>query len=213
MLCILLASSTSSTTTWISPFYEASALSGTIYLIDLLLFLEIICFIEVGRIALGQLKGNLALGVVLHAIRMSCLLIVLPGGFGGKVGSNQLSNQDLIGRLVLYSWALTEVGRYPMYIFPTSSKARFVRMVLPIVTFPLGAFAEAVGAYRVFMELTANSEEMDGQRLLKMGLLGMVISVNSILGPTLAYPALLKKGVPVLLGKAGSKDGKSKKYT
>eukprot|EP00569_Conticribra_weissflogii_P003751 CAMPEP_0171331014 /NCGR_PEP_ID=MMETSP0878-20121228/2406_1 /TAXON_ID=67004 /ORGANISM="Thalassiosira weissflogii, Strain CCMP1336" /LENGTH=144 /DNA_ID=CAMNT_0011831445 /DNA_START=430 /DNA_END=864 /DNA_ORIENTATION=+ len=142
---------------------------------------------------------------------MSCLLIVLPGGFVGEEGSNKGPDQDLIGRLVLYSWALTEVGRYPMYIFPSSSRARFVRMVLPIVTFPLGAFAEAMGAYRVFMELKENFGEFDAYRLLKMGLLGMVISVNSLLGPTLAYPALLKKGVPVLLGKTKSKGGKSNK--
>lgn len=160
---------------------------------------------------MGQLKGNFVLGVVLHSIRMSCLLIVLPGGFVGEEGSNKNTNQDLIGRLVLFSWALTEVGRYPMYIFPSSSRARFVRMVLPIVTFPLGAFAEAVGAYRVFVELKGNVGEFDAYRLLKMGLLGMVVSVNSLLGPTLAYPALLKKGFPVLWGKTKSKGGNAKK--
>ena len=100
------------------PFFDATitnaSSSDRLPIIYLLLFLEGICFIEVGRIAVGQLKGNLVLGVILHLIRMSCLLIVLPVGLSSSSGANVL-----ISTLVLYSWALTEVGRYPMYLFPS----------------------------------------------------------------------------------------------
>ena len=33
----------------------------------------------------------------------------------------------------------------------------------------------------------------------------MVVFVNGVLGPTMAYPALLKKGLPILTGKADKK--------
>jgi hypothetical protein len=36
---------------------------------------------------------------------------------------------------------------------------------------------------------------------IKLGLLGMVILINGLLGPTMAYPALLNKGLPVMMGK------------
>ena len=176
---------------WTLQFFEPS-MSDRILLIDLLIVLEGICFVEVGRIATGQIKGNLVLGVVLHMIRMTCLLLVLPDGLVA-------AESDNICIMVLYSWALTEVGRYPMYLFPSSSIARFVRLVLPIITFPIGAIGEAVGAYGVLSKLWDNNA--DSLYWIKIGLLGGVIGINSLLGPTMAYPALLKKGLPVLLGK------------
>eukprot|EP00986_Skeletonema_menzelii_P001920 scaffold523_cov148-Skeletonema_menzelii.AAC.5 len=186
------------------PFFDATitnaSSSDRLPIIDLLLFLEGICFIEVGRIAVGQLKGNLVLGVILHLIRMSCLLIVLPLGLSSSSGANVL-----ISTLVLYSWALTEVGRYPMYLFPSSAMARYVRLVLPIATFPLGAFAEAVGAYWHLKQLLAmgadDATTRNSLHWIQVGLLVMVVGINTLLGPTMAYPALLKKGLPVLMGK------------
>lgn len=165
---------------------------------------------------MGHLKGNLVLGLTLHVIRMSCLLIVLPGSLLDADNNN--SRQEILSRLVLYSWAFTEVGRYPMYLFPSSSKARLMRLSLPMLTFPVGAFVEAVGAYRVLMELLAkdvNVEKIVYNHFMhdwvKVGLLGMVVLVNSSLGPTLAYPALLKKGIPALMGKSENRDNKRKK--
>ena len=187
---------------WTYQFFESS-FSHQILLIDLLIVLEGICFIEVGRIATGQIKGNLILGIVLHMIRMTCLMLVLPDGLGA-------AERDNISIMVLYSWALTEVGRYPMYLFPSSSLARFIRLVLPIVTFPIGAIGEAVGAYGALSKLWDNNA--DGLYWIKIGLLGVVIGVNSLLGPTMAYPALLKKGLPVLLGK-DVKASTTKKYS
>lgn len=195
------------------PFFDATTntTSDRLPIIDLLLFLEGICFIEVGRIAIGQLKGNLVLGVILHLIRMSCLLIVLPEGLTSSSETNVL-----ISTLVLYSWALTEVGRYPMYLFPSSSIARYVRLVLPIVTFPVGAFAEAVGAYWHLKQLLAvgandNDATRSSLHWIQVGLLVLVVGINSLLGPTMAYPALLKKGLPVLMGKKDKSKSTRKK--
>lgn len=169
-----------------------------------------------GRIAIGQLKGNLALGVVLHMIRMTCLLMVLPNGLvglnHGRDDDVDSKWQELISMLVLYSWALTEIGRYPMYLFPSSSTARYVRLVLPLVTFPIGAFAEALGAYRALKELvTSGGDGSDTFHLVKIVLLGLVVLVNSVLGPTMAYPALLKKGLPALLGNEAATAKRKKK--
>ena len=196
---VILAILFSQPSEWTAQFFTPS-LSEHILLIDILLALETICFIEVGRIALGQIKGNLILGMVLHIIRMTCLLLILPQGLAA-------AENDYLCTLVLYSWALTEVGRYPMYIFPSSTIARWIRLVLPIVTFPIGAIAEAVGAYNALSELWSN-DKVDELYWVKIGLLGMVVGINSLLGPTMAYPALLKKGLPVLLGKKESNSGK-----
>ena len=114
-------------------------------IIDLLYILELICIIEICRIAFGQLKGNLLLGLVLHAIRMTCLMYVLPDGI-------LLLPCDVTTMTVLYAWSITEVTRYPMYLYPTSDIARRVRLVVPLVTFPVGCMAEAYGSYRTLLK-------------------------------------------------------------
>lgn len=178
---------------------------GRLPIIDKLLLLELICLTEVARIALGQLRGNLILGTVLHAIRLTCLLLVLPGGLA-RLDSDPgfYGGEHEMCMTVLYSWSLTEVGRYPMYLFPESGAARNVRLLLPLVTFPVGAAAEALGAYSVMTGLMDLGEK-DMVHWAKICALGMVLFVNGVLGPTMAYPALLKKGLPILTGKAGKK--------
>jgi hypothetical protein len=153
------------------------------HVLTVVLGLEVICIVEVVRIVLGDLPGNLVLGLVLHAIRFTALTQILP----------RLQNH-WTGPAVIASWAVTEVTRYPMYIFPKSEACRSVRMVVPLFTFPIGAFSEAYGA---FLVLSAE----DTPSLLKMAI-WIVLFVNGVLGPTMAYPALLKKGLPVVgLGK------------
>ena len=148
------------------------------------LTLEAICAVEIVRIFFGSLKGNFVLGIVLHAIRLVTVLETIT----------RLPNH-WTGGAILASWAVTEVFRYPMYIFPNSQICRSVRMVVPLVTFPIGAFCEAYGAYLVFVD-------PETPLALKFAL-SAVLFVNGVLGPTLAYPALLKKGLPILsLGKA-----------
>jgi hypothetical protein len=138
--------------------------------------LEGICLVEVIRIVLGDLPGNVVLGVVLHAIRCTCLTFAW-------------SAHHWTGPVILASWTITEVTRYPMYIFPQLATLRSVRMVVPLATFPVGAFAEAYATYLQWEE---------GLPWWKQGLFGALLFVNGVLGPTMAYPALLKKGLPVL---------------
>lgn len=152
------------------------------------LLLEGICLVEVLRIFLKDLPGNLVLGVVLHAIRFTAILEVLPRAVG-LVAADM--NSSWTAPAILYSWAVTEVTRYPMYLFPSSSMSRSIRMVVPLVTFPIGAFSEFCGAYQVF---TAS----DAVPIWLQVILVVMMIVNGILGPCLAYPALLKKGLPVL---------------
>ena len=155
------------------------------------LALEGICAVEIVRIFFGDLKGNFVLGIILHAIRVLTLvktMVMLPSHWTGV--------------LILGSWAVTEVFRYPMYMFPTNQFFRSVRMVVPLVTFPIGAVSEACGAYIVFSDPKTSL-------LLKVAL-SAVLFVNGILGPTMAYPALLKKGLPIL-GFSKRKNEKSNK--
>lgn len=148
------------------------------------MLLEGICILEVGRIFLGDLKGNLVLGTVLHAIRLITML-------GTMV---RLPNTHWTGPFIFGGWAITEVCRYPMYMFSGNDFCRSIRMVVPLLTFPIAAFSEAYAAYMVFVD----PETPMG---LKIALSG-VLFVNGALGPTMAYPALLKKGLPILgLGK------------
>jgi len=118
------------------------------------------------------------------------------------------NNQRFLSMLVLYSWSLTEVGRYPMYLFPNSAMARKVRLVLPLFTFPAGAAAEALGAYRVMNKMIRIGDSIYSRPIfywIAVSLLGMVVLINVLLGPTMAYPALLKKGLPALMGRAERK--------
>ena len=158
-----------------------------------ILFLEGICIVEVIRIAIGDLPGNLVLGAVLHAIRLTATTQVMP---------NPVLASHWTAPAILLSWAVTEVSRYPMYIFPDSSACRKIRMVVPLFTFPVGCIAEGTGAYIVLMR-------GETELWLKVILMA-VLFVNGVLGPTMAYPTLLKKGLPVL--GMGKKDmGSSKK--
>ena len=159
-----------------------------------ILFLEGICVVEVIRIAVGDLPGNLVLGAVLHAIRLTATTQVMP---------NPVLTLHWTAPAILLSWAVTEVSRYPMYIFPNSSVCRSIRMVVPLFTFPVGCIAEGTGAYIVLMQ-------GDPVLWLKVTLLA-VLFVNGVLGPTMAYPALLKKGLPVMgIGKKTTGSSKKK---
>mmetsp|Transcript_6917 Transcript_6917/g.8975 ORF Transcript_6917/g.8975 Transcript_6917/m.8975 type:complete len:271 (+) Transcript_6917:15-827(+) len=230
----------------ITQDYECSFLpSENVTMLPLLMFLEGICIMEVMRILFGALAGNRTLGVVLHFIRITNVVFVLPRskycGGGGDADDESDDNNgwlsiDTLALMVLYSWAITEVSRYPMYLFSTASSssspskepsflskaARFVRMTVPLVTFPLGAFAEAYAAYlTLFVVEDGQETNSDGstttmswenQLFLRNSLLMAVVFINGILGPTMAYPALLKKGIPVLLGrKQQAKSGDKKK--
>ena len=197
--------------------------------IILLYCLEGICLVEVGRIALGQLKGNLLLGCVLHAIRITCLVYILSDGLQllllpslrpPSSSSHYFLEEDFEKRksivlhtlLILYSWTITEVCRYPMYLFPSSEMARKVRLVVPIVSFPVGCALEIQSAFRVARaELFGGGDSSgnDGSKddiisatsWVKIVVLCMVILINGLLGPTLAYPSIVRKGLPVLMGR------------
>lgn len=188
-------------------------------IVVLLYILEGICLVEVGRIALGHLKGNLLLGLVLHAIRLACLAYILSDGLQlllslpGPILISSHYYEDTEQRriilqtlFILYSWSITEVCRYPMYLFPSSDAARKLRLVVPLLSFPIGCALEAYGAYRAVQSgvLGGGGENRDeniaATSWMKIMLLWMVILINGLLGPTLAYPAILRKGLPVLMG-------------
>ena len=156
-----------------------------------ILILEGICVVEVLRIFLRDLPGNLTLGVILHAIRFTAILEVLPRAVELAAADN--TQWSWTAPAILFSWAITEVTRYPMYLFPSSQLCRSIRMVVPLVTFPIGAFSEFCGAYQVFFAVTGDKVPLWLQIILVVMML-----VNGLLGPYLAYPALLKKGLPIL---------------
>ena len=72
---------------------------------NLVIGLECICLVEVIRIILGQIPGNLILGIVLHYIRMVTLLIVLKE----DDESDDDDNHWTVGA-VYFSWAGTFGG-------------------------------------------------------------------------------------------------------
>mmetsp|Transcript_9974 Transcript_9974/g.14681 ORF Transcript_9974/g.14681 Transcript_9974/m.14681 type:complete len:211 (-) Transcript_9974:33-665(-) len=156
--------------------------------------LEGICLIEVMRIIIGDLPGNLVLGVILHAIRFTALTIVMPN----------IDDDNMLSKYVIWSWCCTEISRYPMYMFPNSQFTRSMRMVVPLVTFPWGCATEAYGAYQVLRSTSTLP-------WWSQGLLIAMLAINVLLGPTMAYPALLKKGLPVLgIGKKKDPTQKAK---
>jgi len=194
---------------------DTDAITTTIQrnLTPILLALEGICIIEVARIFVGDLPGSLALGVILHVIRWTAILQVLPRCLAmttttittddGDVSNNDSNNTTLIPLAVLWSWAVTEVTRYPMYLFPSNALARSIRLVTPLLTFPVGAFAEGYGAFSVF------TSDTHKPYWLKFLLIVMLL-VNGVLGPGMAYPHIFWKAAPVL-GLIQKKDRKDSK--
>ncbi len=61
------------------------------------IFLEALCCLEVGRMLVGDLRGNVGLGVALHYTRMFVCIFVFEHA------------SDISCRTVLFAWALTEV--------------------------------------------------------------------------------------------------------
>ena len=76
--------------------------------------LEGVCAFEVAQVGLGLAQGSFAMGALLHYTRLLIAGVVFPA----------LPLTALAPKLVLLAWGLTEVCRYPMFLFPTSKIAR-----------------------------------------------------------------------------------------
>lgn len=158
-------------------FLFVSSYEGLIeFGIPLTLALESICILEVCRILIGYQKGNALFGVLLHSIRLIMLLLVIP----------DLDEDDgWLTTTILVTYAVTEISRYPMYLFKKNKDARTLRMVVPVFTFPIGCTSEAYAAWRILWNRH--------NPLWAVLLLVWVLVINGILGPYMAYPHVLKK--------------------
>ena len=135
-------------------------------------------------------------GIILHTIRLITICLPLT-----RFAAADDDDETWLGMLILGSWSVTEVCRYPMYLFPNQARARSVRMLVPMLTFPVGAWAEGYSAYLVLLRNSSTSTSSSNNLgLLSQLLLGGVVGINGLLGPTMAYPALLQKGIPYLFG-------------
>ena len=164
----------------------AGVLLGTLFVADgsfapAVFALEMVCVFEVVQIALGVAGGNLALGSVLHATRLSVLTVCMP-----------VAHTKLASKLVLLAWSATEVARYSMFLFPTSRPARVLRYSVPVVTFPLGALAEAYIAYTAHWSL----READASWVY-IGIASLVASLNLVGGP-IAHRLFVEKALDVV---------------
>lgn len=149
-------------------------------------YLEAICLVEVLRIAMGDLRGNLMLGLFLHAIRLGSLFAVIP----------RLPEGHWTQDYIYFAYSVAEVTRYPMYLFPSSTFMRKIRMIAPLFTFPVGCYTEGLAAYIVLLQEKEEGAEKHPVWLVVV--LAFILFVNGVLGPTQAMPALLKKGLPAL---------------
>uniref|UniRef100_A0A7S2N1V3 Very-long-chain (3R)-3-hydroxyacyl-CoA dehydratase n=1 Tax=Helicotheca tamesis TaxID=374047 RepID=A0A7S2N1V3_9STRA len=200
---------------------NAAALSGWITVIvllvdkqfetacDLALSLEYIAFVEVLRILRKQLAGNFVLGIILHCIRTGMILSGFPRLLALSVTKDNESDTFWV-EAILWTWAITEVSRYPMYLMQ-SKIVRLVRMVVPVFTFPLGAGSEAYVSYLLLKTSLGLGSEGDASAAEWMARLifGLTLFINALLGPTMAYPAIVKKAMKELSGKE-EKNQKSK---
>ena len=140
--------------------------------------------LEVLQIVVGIARGDVATGVVLHAIRMLQTFVVLP-----------TLPHHLASRVILVGWAATEVGRYPMFLFPNSKPVRLLRYLTPLVTFPLASGTEAWAAYLSLPLLTASS-------LFVRNCVRIVILINCTIGPAIGYMGIVKRAMKALKGGA-----------
>lgn len=160
-------------------------------LLQLTLACEVISAVDVVRIAVGNLRGDLALGVTVHYTRLLMWFITMPHS----------ATSPLVVKMILAAWSLTEVGRYPMVLFPSRRSLKTFRYAVPLVTFPLGAGTEAYAAYLVAMAT-------GGSNPVLTAALGLVVLVN-VIGGTIWYPSMFAKVGRSM--KKGEKKGDAKK--
>eukprot|EP00658_Telonema_sp_P-2_P084784 TRINITY_DN9508_c0_g1_i9.p1 TRINITY_DN9508_c0_g1~~TRINITY_DN9508_c0_g1_i9.p1 ORF type:complete len:248 (-),score=59.12 TRINITY_DN9508_c0_g1_i9:458-1201(-) len=168
---------------WLGSVLDPIAPQGSSPLWNLIFCLEIGCWVDVLRMMAGNLRGNLPMGVVLHSVRTVFLL--LPAAPAG-------SHSHSVRHIVLIAWAVTEIARYPYYIWNTSGACKALRFAVPMVTFPIGAGFEFISAW-LFLQ---DKEVMDSA--LTMAATGM-LATNSI-GGLMAYPGMVNKGLQALTG-------------
>ena len=80
------------------------------YLMRILVALESICCFEVVQMLIGSLKGNAALGIVLHYTRLLLLVGVLPRLVALAKRNNWMATA------IFLTWSVTEVCRYGHYL-------------------------------------------------------------------------------------------------
>jgi hypothetical protein len=162
---------------------------------DQLMMLTLVCEIISGsetiKIALGMLRGDLALSFVVHYTRFLMYFVTIP---------HQEVTTTVV-KLILFAWSLTEVFRYPMVLFPDVPILRTIRYAAPLITFPLGAGTEAYAAYKVLM-VTDN--------MFLKAVLGLVVLIN-VGGGSIWYPGMIAKVVRSLSGKKGESSKKTEK--
>lgn len=157
-------------------------------LLNLTLACECICASEVVRIALGMLRGDLALAITVHYTRLLMWFVTLP----------HPEVTPFVVKLILVAWAATEVARYPMVLFPSSAPLKTFRYATPLVTFPMGAGTEAFAAYTV-AQVTPSTPLYVA--------LTLVVLVN-VIGGIVWYPSMIAKVTRSLSPKA-QKDKKA----
>lgn len=165
--------------TWsiIDETWTPTLLSQESLIMTSVLALEGACFLEVINMAVSG-TGNVALGVALHYTRVFVATVAWPA----MLGENGNEERQSVIVAILMAWGMTEICRYPYYIFRTKS-AEKLRYAVPIVTFPIGAGAEAVCCYYASQEL---------QGVLKYMALAQC-AVN-VFGFFAAYPMMAKRG-------------------
>ena len=146
----------------------SAVLASAAYNEKLVLVLELMCCAEVLRMIKGELKGNVKMGLVLHATRLIVYHQVLPFAYT---------------RVILQAWSATELARYPYYVVPNAYTLA-MRSFVPLITFPLGVAAETMG-------LWGRLQAADS--LLVKAVCALPL-VNVVLAP-IGYRSLLKKAV------------------
>jgi hypothetical protein len=149
-------------------------------LLQLTLFCEVISGSETIKIALGMLRGDLALSFTVHYTRFLMYFVTIP----------HAEVTDTVVKLILLAWSLTEVFRYPMVLFPNNAALRTIRYAAPLVTFPMGAGTEAYAAYKVLM--------VSDSPVWK-AVLGLVVVIN-VGGGIVWYPSMVAKVTRSLRG-------------
>eukprot|EP00657_Telonema_sp_P-1_P010087 TRINITY_DN4378_c0_g1_i1.p1 TRINITY_DN4378_c0_g1~~TRINITY_DN4378_c0_g1_i1.p1 ORF type:complete len:208 (+),score=35.15 TRINITY_DN4378_c0_g1_i1:148-771(+) len=167
---------------WIQSIWAPFLSPDRTPLWSLVAILEFGCWLDVLRMLTGTLRGNVLLGVTLHAIRTFVLFNVLPDGPPGDKGHS-------LCHVVLCAWAVTEVARYPYYIRPTPL-TKALRFAVPVLTFPVGAGFELVSAW-LFVDKAGPWASW------RHSIASLIVCVNA-LGGVASYPAMVKKGVDSL---------------
>jgi hypothetical protein len=130
------------------------------------------------------------------------------------VGALPALGDSMMYRMVFLAWSVTEIFRY-LYYITRSPVAEKLRALVPVVTFPLGAFYEGYTCWQVLQATALKGVSVKAGLSMMFTtwtpfqLVCLLVVANNALGGVAAYPGFLAKAFGKKRARKGKKGDKA----